>query len=146
MRRAGIALIALLLLAAYGPSTPSAMSHSQTATATAPVPLCQAVATVNQSLTSLSTINANTTVSEALMRQGTVTHALNKLVILKPGPTGPILIEVQAANNQLAATLRSYPDNPTMGQTSIDLHGLKNQVTVWQGQMRQLASALKCTS
>jgi hypothetical protein len=145
MRRAVIALIALLLLAARSPSAPWPTVRLATATAPAQGAACRALAAVEQSLTSLSTIDANTTLSKAQVLQRQVTFALNRLVVLTPGRTGPILIQVQSANNQLAAALKSYPDNPTMGQTSIDLHALKHEVTAWQGELTQLASARTCT-
>lgn len=155
MRRAVIALSAfsaLLMLAACGPSTTShseiataTTTHSKTATASALGAVCPNLATINQSLTSLSTVNANTPVGEVQAMQHNVTSALNRLVVLVPSSSSPMLIQVQSADNQLAATLKSYPATATMGQTGIDLNGLKIKAAAAQGKATQLASTLKCT-
>lgn len=158
MRRAVLALSALsalLMLAACGPSTTSTTSHSEIATATASHSktatasalgaVCPNLATINQSLTSLSTVNANTPVGEVQAMQRNVTSALNRLVVLVPSSSSPMLIQVQSADNQLAATLKSYPATATMGQTGIDLNGLKIKAAAAQGKATQLASTLKCT-
>jgi hypothetical protein len=157
MRRAVIALSALgalLMFAACGPSTASTItpsqtatantSHSATATASALGAVCPNLATINQSLLSLSTITPTTTVGQVQTMHSTVTNALDRLVVVIPSNTTPMLTQLQTASNQLATTLKSYPATATMGQIGIDLHHLKSQAAAAQGEVTHLASALNC--
>ena len=144
MRRALIALTALLMLAACGPSSTAATSPSKTATSTAKGAACQSLASVNQSLASLYSIGDTTTVGAAQATQQKVTNALNKLDTELPSGTGPALTQVQSANNQLGETLKSYPANTPIGQTSLNLQGFKTNVATAQSKATQLTSTAKC--
>jgi hypothetical protein len=106
--------------------------------------VCSNLATVNHSLTSLSTITATTTVGEVQTMHSHASSALDRVVVLVHGSTAPMATELQTANAQLATTLKSYPATTTMGQTSIDLNALKSQATAAQGKATQLATTLKC--
>jgi hypothetical protein len=152
--RAVIALSALLMLAACGPSTPSttshaatataSTSHSATATAGALGAVCPNLATINHSLTSLSNVTAATTVGEVQATHSSLTSALDRLVVAVPSNTAPTLTTAQTASNQLATTLKGYPATATMGQTGIDLHALTSKAAAAQVEVAHLASTLKC--
>jgi hypothetical protein len=106
--------------------------------------VCQTLATIEQYLTSLSNVGENTTVGEVKSLQTKIATALTGIDKLIPGEMGPTLSDLQAANNQLGASLQNYPDNATIGQTSINLQGFKNQVAKAHAAEAKLASGLKC--
>lgn len=147
MRRSRVAIIlmaALLLFAGCGTTTTSTSGANTSASAGAASKLCQRLATINQSLTQLSTVGDNTTVGEVKAAQQKITDALAALGRL-PGE-GTALSSLQAANDQLAAAIKDQPDSATMGQVSVKLQDFKGKVTQAQTAATKLSSVLKCGS
>ncbi len=141
MKRA-ILLGVLVLLGLVGCGSTS--SPSSTLPGNAKATVCQGLATINQSLTSLSNIGENTTVGQVKpvqMKISTVLTGIDKLI---PSGLGSTLSDLQSANNQLGAAIQSYPDTATLGQTSIRLQGFKDQIAKAQSAQTKLASGLKC--
>jgi hypothetical protein len=156
MRRAvivSIALVALSALAACGPSAPAATHSatattppSHTATPSAQAATCQRLAGVNEKLTSLANVSPNTTVGQMQATQHNITTMLNNIAAQLPSDSGPILTQVEAANNQLGATLNAYPANTPISQTTLNLQGFKSNVAAAQTKTTQLATSAKCST
>lgn len=151
-----VLIVALLAVAACTTTSPTATSPtgaatapattspSGTATASAKTAACNGLATVNQALTSVAGLNANTTVGEVKAAQVKVTNALNAIDALIPSASGDLLNQVKSANEQVAAAIQPYPDSTPIGQTSAKVQDLKAAVANAQTKTTQLASTLQC--
>ncbi|HEX9414981.1 MAG TPA: hypothetical protein VF916_15870 [Ktedonobacterales bacterium] len=140
-----VMLVALLMLAACASDFARATSSSGTATTTAKTAACNGLATVNQALASLSSINVDTTVGDVHTAQQKVTNALSAIQSRIPSDSGTTLSQIKEANDQLAAKIQGYPDETPIGQTSAKIQDLKATVASVQSKTTHLASALKCT-
>ena len=136
--------VLLLVLVLAGCGSTASPSPSETSTAGARATACQTLANVDQHLASLSSVGENTTIGEVKSIQTKISTALTGLDKLIPGDMGPKMSNLQAANNQLEASIQGYPDNATIGQTSVRLQGFKDQVARAQAAETKLASGLKC--
>lgn len=134
----------VLLLVLAGCGSTASPSPSGTSTAGARATVCQTLATVDQHLTTLSNAGENTTIGEVKSIQTKISTALIGVDKLVPGDMGPKMSNLQAANNQLGASIQDYPENATIGQTSTRLQGFKDQVARAQAAETKLASGLKC--
>src|SRR5215472_15128733 len=153
--RLGLVLFCLLAVAACGgttatgtatatkaPASPTAMS---TSTAVAQSALCDGVTNINQALTSLSNVNADTTVGEVRAAQVKVTNAVNAIHSKVPTADGTLLSEITTANAQLTAKLAGYTDSTPIGHTSETVQDVKTKVSNAQGKTTQLADTLNCS-
>lgn len=145
--RIAVALIVASLLLLVGcSSTGGGSTSSGTAASTASSSqFCQRLANVNQALKQASTIGTNTTVGEVKAVQQKLTNALNKLEQL-PGSGDSALKDLQAANDQLAATIAGLPDSATVGQVSSQLQTFQSRVAKAQTAVTKLTSTLHCAS
>lgn len=134
----------VLLLVLTGCGSTAAASPSGTPTAGARTTACQTLAKIDQYLTTLSKVGENTTIGEVKAIQKKIETALIGLDKVIPSDMGPRLSDLQAAVNQLGASIQDYPDNATIGQTSTKLQGFKDQVARAQAAEKKLASGLKC--
>ena len=134
----------VLLLVLTGCGSTAATSPSGTATAGARTTVCETLANIDQNLAKLSGVGENTTIGEVKSIQTKISTALTGLDKVIPGDMGPRLSNLQAAVNQLGASIQDYPDNATIGQTSTKLQGFKDQVARAQAAEAKLASGLKC--
>ena len=137
----GVLLLGLVLAGCGSTASPS---PSETSTAGARATACQTLGNIDQHLTTLSQVGENTTIGEVKSIQTKIATSINVVDKLIPGDMGPKMSDLQAANNQLEASIQSYPDNATIGQTSTRLQGFKDQVARAQAAEAKLASGLKC--
>lgn len=135
-----LAMAALLMLA--GCSTAGTTS-SGTTTATATSKPCQRIATIDQTLTQLSTVGDNTTVGEVKAIQQKLTTALDALDKL-PGTDGSALSNLQSANDQLTEAIKDLPDSATVGQIGPRFQVFRGKVSQAQAAVAKLASTLHC--
>lgn len=141
-----VMLVAILMLAACDSNTTSSVSPSGTATAPVKTIACNGITTINQALTSLSSVNASTTVGDVKAAQRKVTSTLNAIESLIPSDSGALLGQIRSANDQLTAKVQGYPDATPIGQTSVAIQDLKTNVASAQAKTALLATALKCTT
>ncbi|HEY7833988.1 MAG TPA: hypothetical protein VIG30_10495 [Ktedonobacterales bacterium] len=144
-----LVLPAIFLLVACGGS-PAASGAAGTGVSSlgssAKATICQSLATVNQSLSSLANVGDSTTVGTVKATQAKVATTLNKVVALVPGAVGSILGQVQSANDDLGKQLQGYSDSTTIGNTSVNVQGIKSKVSAVQGKTTLLSSTLKCSA
>lgn len=135
-----LAMAALMMLA--GCST-AGTTPSGTTTATATSKPCQRIATIDQTLTQLSTVGDNTTVGEVKAIQQKLTTALDALDKL-PGTDGSALSNLQSANDQLTEAIKDLPDSATVGQIGPRFQEFRGKVSQAQAAVAKLASTLHC--
>ena len=133
-------LAALMVLAGCGTA---GTTSSDTSTATATSKPCQRIATLDQTLTQLSTMGDNTTVGEVKAIQQKLTTALDAVDKL-PGTDGSALSNLQAANDQLAEAIKDLPDSATVGQVGPRFQEFRGKVSQAQAAVAKLASTLHC--
>lgn len=142
------AAVVILLLAALtvlaGCST-AGTTGSGTTTATATSKPCQRIATLDQTLTQLSTVGDNTTVGEVKAIQQKLTPALDAVDKL-PGTDGSALSNLQSANDQLTEAIKDLPDSATVGQVGPRFQEFKGKVSQAQTAVTKLASTLHCSA
>lgn len=136
--------VLLLVLVLAGCGSTASESPSSTSTPGARATACQTLATIDQHLTTLSQIGEQTTVGEVKALQRKIAVSIPVMDKLIPGEMGPPMSSLQAANNQLGASLQDHPDTATIGQTSGQLQWIKEQVAKAQAASAKLASGLKC--
>jgi hypothetical protein len=135
-------LLLVLVLAGCG-STASA-APPPTSTPGARATACQTLATIDEHLKTLAQVGEQTTVGEVKSLQKKIAVSLPALDKLIPGEMGPAMSSLQAANNQLGASIQDEPNQATIGQTSGQLQWIKEQVAKAQAAATKLASGLKC--
>ncbi|HKS91000.1 MAG TPA: hypothetical protein VJQ83_03655 [Tepidiformaceae bacterium] len=140
-------LAALTMLAGCSMAGTTASSSgtttSGTTTATATSKPCQRIATLDQTLTQLSTVGDNTTVGEVKAIQQKLTTALDAVDKL-PGTDGSALSNLQSANDQLTEAIKDLPDSATVGQVGPRFQAFKGKVSEAQTAVAKLASTLHC--
>ena len=144
-----VMLISLLAVAACGSSSASNAASkpppTATSSASAKAVTCNSVTTINQALTSLSSITVSTTVGDVKAAQAKVANAAKEIQAQHPTDPQGFVSQVSAANDKLTEKLAGYPDQTPIGQTSDTAPDLKAKVADAQGKTEQLAAELKCT-
>jgi hypothetical protein len=136
-------LAALLMLAACGSSPSSATSPFG---GSAKAAACSGLTTISQTLTSLLSVNANTTVGDVKAVQAKVTNALNAIESRVPNASGQLVNQIRSANDQLTAKLQGYPDSTPIGRTSATIQDIRARAASAQAKTTLLATALRCSS
>jgi hypothetical protein len=149
MRRFPIALlivmlVALLVIAGCGPSTPSGSTATATATGPVKATLCNGVTTIHQTLTSLSNVTVSTTVGDVKAAQAKVSNAVTTNQQQHPADPQGLVGQVSAANDKHTEKLAGYPDQTPIGQTSETVQDVKAKVADAQTRTQQLSTELKC--
>ncbi|MGO8948024.1 MAG: hypothetical protein ACLQUY_10250 [Ktedonobacterales bacterium] len=147
-------LVCLLAVAACGSSSsastaptakPSASTAPTTMSAAAKTAACNGVSTINQALTSLSSVNGTTTVGDVKTAQAKVTAQVNVIKPLVPSSDGALVSQLSAANTQLSAQIAGYSDQTPISKTSVNVAGVKSRVATAQSTTNNLSSYLNCT-
>jgi hypothetical protein len=107
---------------------------------------CKGVTTINQALISLANISVSTTVGDVKAAQTKVANAVNAIQARVSTNDEGLLSQVSAANGKLAETIKDYPDQSPIGQTSTSVQDIKARVADAQSKTERLASALTCPS
>lgn len=155
MKHPHVPLLVVVVVAALAVAACAGTSTSQTSTPATPPPgtqtpsaktaACNGLATVNEALTSLSNVNAKTTVGEVKAAQTKIANTLVAIQTRIPADSGDRLNQIKSANEQLGAKIQGYPDTTPIGQTSAQVQDLKAMVGNAQSKTTQLASTLNCT-
>jgi hypothetical protein len=155
LRRASVAATGVLLthVPVLASCSASAATHTAsplptTKTTAAPAVqtgTSQALAMVGQLLTSQSNVGEPVSIREVMATQRQFTSQLNTIAARIPQRNGPMLIQIQAVNNEIAAAILSHPVNATIPQTATGLQGFCTKVIDAQSARAQLATRLKCT-
>jgi hypothetical protein len=112
----------------------------------AQIAACNNVTNINQALTSLSNVNASTTVGEVKNDQAKITSSVSTMASRVSAADNVTLALLTTANAQLTSKLASYPDQTPIGKTSVNVQGIKSSAANVQSQTTKLSSDLKCTS
>ncbi len=148
MRRIYALLIGLILL--IGTTSCGTTSTSAPPTASpsdAQTKACQALTSIETSLTKLSNVGENTTIGELKTIQQEIAAKLTTLTGLIsriPGASGAAVDNLTTTNNQLGETLQGMSDTATVGESAPRLQEFKDKVTQAQSAQTKLATVLKC--
>ncbi len=149
MRRIYALLVGLMLLiGATSCGTTSTSAPPTASPSDTRVKACQALASIETSLTKLSNVGENTTIGELKTIQQEIAAKLATLAGLTsriPGASGAAVDNLTTANIQLGETLQGMSDNATLGESAPRLQEFKGKVTQAQTAQTKLATVLKCT-
>ena len=138
----------ILLIGATSCGNTSTSASPTAAPSDAKAKACQALVSVETSLTKLSNVGENTTVGEVKAIQQQIAQKLSTLSSLLdriPGASGAAADSLATANNQLGDTLQGMSDNATLGESAPKLQEFKSKVVQAQNAHTKLTSALHCT-